>query len=109
MSPGTKLVEGKLALQLGVSRTPVRESIRRLEQEGLVREKTVIKPSEHDLRNSYEIRILLEGYSARCAAEKLLKEQLELLRANVQKRKDGSLEEIMASNNTFHFPALRKL
>lgn len=102
LPPGTKLVEEKLALQLGVSRTPVRESIRRLEQEGLVRGKTVIKPSEHDLRNSYEIRILLEGYSARCAAEKLSKEQLELLWENVQKGKEGSLEEMMAANTAFH-------
>lgn len=61
---GTKLVEEKLATQLGVSRTPIRESIRKLEQEGLIVNKRVVKLSETDLRNTFELRMLLEGHAA---------------------------------------------
>src|SRR5690242_20650899 len=68
---GTKIVEEKIAADLGVSRTPIRESIRKLEHEGLVVNKRVVKPSEKDLRNMFQVRILLEGYSAKCAASYL--------------------------------------
>ncbi|GAX90269.1 GntR family transcriptional regulator [Effusibacillus lacus] len=102
LSPGTKLVEEKLAAHLGVSRTPVREAIRRLEQEGLVKGKTVIEPSEDELRDSYGIRILLEGYSARCAAENLTSEQKETLKNIIQTGKIGTIEEKVAANTTFH-------
>ena len=61
---GTKIVEEKLASELGVSRTPIRESIRKLEQEGLIANKMVINPSEKDLRNTFQVRMLLEGHSA---------------------------------------------
>lgn len=65
---GTKIVEEKLAAELGVSRTPIRDSIRKLENEGLIVQKKVVKPTEKDLRNLFNVRILLEGYSAKCAA-----------------------------------------
>lgn len=67
LSPGTKLVEEKLATDLNVSRTPIRESIRRLEQEGLVVNKRVVKLTETDLRNTFELRKLLEGHAAQSA------------------------------------------
>ena len=74
---GMKIVEEKLAAELGVSRTPIRDSIRKLEHEGLVVQKRVVKPTEKDLRNMFSVRILLEGYSARCAANFLKENEIE--------------------------------
>jgi len=44
LSAGTKIVEEKIAAELGVSRTPIRESIRKLEYEGLIVNKKVVNP-----------------------------------------------------------------
>lgn len=60
---GTKLVEERLAEEMGISRTPVRDSIRKLEQEGLIKEKRVVNPSDMDLRHVFQVRILLEGFA----------------------------------------------
>ncbi|BCJ87082.1 GntR family transcriptional regulator [Effusibacillus dendaii] len=102
LTPGTKLVEEKLAAQMGVSRTPIRESIKRLEQDGLVQENMVIEPSEDDLRDSYEIRMLLEGYSARCAAVSFTEAEKKELQKTVQQAKEGSFEEALKANTVFH-------
>jgi DNA-binding GntR family transcriptional regulator len=99
---GTKIVEEKLAAELGVSRTPIRESIRKLEQEGLIIKKRVVKPTEKDLRNMFQVRILLEGYSAKCAAAYLNEEDLGILCQCVEIGKTGEKEEIMNANERFH-------
>lgn len=71
--PGEALREAAIAEQLGVSKTPVREALARLEQEGLV-ETTSFKGavvsgySPEDLQEIYELRELLEGAAARAAA-----------------------------------------
>jgi DNA-binding GntR family transcriptional regulator len=73
LQPGAPLREAAIATQLGVSKTPVREALGRLEQEGLV-EATSFKGavvsdySERDLEEIYELRELLEGAAARAAA-----------------------------------------
>jgi len=99
---GTKIVEEKLASELGVSRTPIRESIRKLEQEGLINNKKVVNPSEKDLRNTFQVRILLEGYSARCAATYLHENELHLLKECVEIGRTGTIDEIMRANESFH-------
>lgn len=99
---GTKVVEEKLAAELGVSRTPIRESIRKLEHEGLIVNKRVMQPSEKDLRNLFQVRSLLEGYSAQCAAYYLKDEQLDALSECVQIGRSGTVEEIMSANERFH-------
>ncbi|MEW9503337.1 GntR family transcriptional regulator, partial [Jeotgalibacillus marinus] len=76
---GTKLVEERLAEEIGVSRTPVREAIRRLEQEGLIKKKRVANPTESDLRHLFQVRIILEGQAARTAATYMSEEDLALL------------------------------
>jgi len=102
LSRGTKIVEEKLALELGVSRTPIRESIRKLEQEGLIANKKVINPSEKDLRNTFQVRILLEGYSARCAANYLSHNEILSLWECVKGGRTGAKDEIMKANERFH-------
>lgn len=99
---GTKIVEEKVAAELGVSRTPIRESIRKLEQEGLIVNKRVVKPTEKDLRNMFQIRILLEGFSAKCAASYLKEDELESLYNCVEIGRKGTVEEIMRANERFH-------
>lgn len=99
---GTKLVEERLAKELGVSRTPVRESIRKLEQEGLIQQKKVVNPTEADLRNIFQVRILLEGFSARTAATYISEESLRCLHECITIARTGSVEEIMKANKTFH-------
>lgn len=76
LAPGDPLREAALAEQLGVSKTPIREALTRLEQEGLV-ETTSFKGavvsgySRQDLIEIYELRELLENAAARAAAESM--------------------------------------
>lgn len=82
--PGTRISEPNLAEQLGVSRTPVREALQRLSQEGLV-ELTPAKGarvrvlSAGEVREVYEVRAMLEGEAARLAAERADGAELEAL------------------------------
>jgi len=99
---GTKLVEERLAEELGVSRTPIRESIRKLEQEGLIRQKRVVNPTATDLGNIFQVRILLEGYSARCAASFMDETALDKLQACIDAARQGPAEETMKANEQFH-------
>lgn len=99
---GTKIVEEKIAAELGFSRTPIRESIRKLENEGLIVNKRVVKPSEKDLRNLFQVRMLLEGYSAQCAASYLKENDLQSIHQCVEIGKSGTVEEIMEANERFH-------
>lgn len=90
LKPGDRLVERKLAAQLGVSRTPVREAIRMLELEGLVAHHpragcVVAQVSDTDVLDIYRIRAVLEGLAARMAAEKINTEQLQQLVNMVEK------------------------
>ncbi|MDD4369934.1 MAG: GntR family transcriptional regulator [Anaerostipes sp.] len=75
-APGERLMEIALANRLGVSRTPVREAIRKLELEGLVvmiprKGAEVAKITEKDLRDVLEVRSSLEELAAELATERL--------------------------------------
>jgi DNA-binding GntR family transcriptional regulator len=79
--PGARLREEELAASIGVSRTPVREALRRLQAEGLVeilpnRGAVVVGWPEDELDEIFDLRTLLEGYSARRAAGHTTAEQL---------------------------------
>jgi len=85
IGPDTMLVETSLATRLGVSRTPIREALRRLEQDGLVertsRGTRVVERSPEQILEIYELRILLEGQAARAAAERATSLDINRLRA----------------------------
>ena len=73
LMPGARLTETELAERMGVSRTPVREAIRRLEADGLVahmpRTGAVVRRLDHsEVMELYEMRLVLEGTAARLAA-----------------------------------------
>ena len=75
-APGERLMEIALANRLGVSRTPVREAIRKLELEGLVvmiprKGAEVARITEKDLRDVLEVRCSLEELAAELAAERM--------------------------------------
>lgn len=99
---GMKIVEERLAAELGMSRTPIRESIRRLEYEGLIVKKRIVNPTEKDLRNMFQVRILMEGYSAQCAATYLHENELKSLEECVNIGRTGTFDEIMKANERFH-------
>ena len=83
-SPGERLMEIQLAEEMGVSRTPVREAIRKLELEGFVvmvprRGTYVADISIKDISAIYEIRVALDELAAGLAAERITDEELEQL------------------------------
>ena len=90
LAPGAKLNEADLAGELRVSRGPVREAFRALEQSGLVRtEKNrgvfVRQVSLDEANEIYEVRAALEGMIGRLAAKRASPAQVEALRALVKK------------------------
>ena len=78
---GDILSEQRLAEELGVSRTPVREAIRRLEQEHILDDSgkglTVVGISKADMLDMYDIRIMLEGTIGERAAENITDDELK--------------------------------
>lgn len=107
MPAGTRLAEEKIATQLGVSRTPVRESILRLEQEGLVRNKFVIEPTLKEIQDCYEVRILLESYAARKAAQTMTEQEKKQLSELVNHADPNNFESIMRMHTEFHQTIVR--
>jgi len=88
LAPGQRLRSDALANELAVSRTPVREALRKLEAEGLVqaaRSGLVVRAlSEEDLHEIFYVREALEGMAARLAAENATRADIEELEALVE-------------------------
>jgi len=89
LSPGERLVERSLAERLGVSKTPVREALNRLKEEGLAEGTPysgffVARISPEDIEEIYELREVLEGLSAREATRKINEEQIKELNSIIQ-------------------------
>lgn len=107
---GEILTELKLSEIMGVSRTPVREALRRLEQEHLIedtnRGSVVLGITEEDLKDIYEIRMNIEGMAAYRAAERITDEQIKELKELLDlqefysSRKDA--DHIKGVDNHFH-------
>ncbi|SHF07360.1 GntR family transcriptional regulator [Alkalibacter saccharofermentans] len=96
--PGQRLMEVQLAEQMGVSRTPVREAIRKLELEGLVvmvprKGAYVAGLSSEDVKEVLEIRAVLEGLAASLAAKNASAADIEQLQEIVEKFKVAAEEK----------------
>ncbi|CEH35964.1 GntR family transcriptional regulator [Romboutsia lituseburensis] len=111
LKPGQRLMEVQLAEQLGVSRTPVREAIRKLELEGLVimlprKGAYVANMSLKDILDVLEIRASLEGLAASLAAERISEDdlkRLELIAKDFEKSADSAdVEELLRKDVEFH-------
>ncbi|TCT13956.1 GntR family transcriptional regulator [Natranaerovirga pectinivora] len=109
--PGERLMEKQLADRLGVSRTPIREAIRKLELEGLVamvprKGAEVARITEKDLRDVLEVRCALEELAVKIACEKMTPETIEKLRETMNafnvavNQKD--VEKIVEKDVEFH-------
>ncbi len=84
IQPGQRLRQDQIAEQLGISSTPVREALRRLEADGLVtyvpnKGVRVQDADSLEVHEAYPIRVLLEGYATRLAATRLTRSDLDLL------------------------------
>jgi DNA-binding GntR family transcriptional regulator len=111
LKPGERLMELQLASKLGVSRTPIREAIHMLEQEGLAvtvprRGAEVARMTLKDMEDVLEIREALDELAVRLAIDKISPEQLEQLRV-VKKdfemnTKSGDIKKIAEADVKFH-------
>ena len=93
LKPGERLMEIQLANKLGVSRTPIREALRKLELEGLVnmvprKGAEVADITEKSLRDVLEVRKALEELSVQLACEKITEEEIEELKRVAERFKD---------------------
>lgn len=109
LEPGERLMEIQLAEEMGVSRTPVREAIRKLELEGFVvmiprKGAYVAGVSHKDVADVFEIRAALEGLAAGLAAERVTEEEIEQMERILLSPSDEEmdLEDIVESDTDFH-------
>jgi DNA-binding GntR family transcriptional regulator len=112
--PRERLGEVELSRQFGVSRTPIREALRRLTAEGLVvfqpnRGARVAEWSFTDLQEIYEIRARLESYGAALAATRIDASQLprldqlcDQMEERAQRMSPADLDEIATLNSELH-------
>ena len=109
-SRGEILTESKLSAELGVSRTPIREALRRLEQEHIIEESgkgsVVIGITENDLVDIFLIREKLECMAASLAAERCTEAQLAELKETLEFQEfylsKQDAEHIKTMDNKFH-------
>lgn len=111
LSPGTRLIEQDVSQRLGISRGPLREALRLLETEGLVksypgRGSFVAELSEKDIVQIYSLRTILEVEAARLAARKRSHEDLmeleKLLEGMLQAAKENNHALVLDLDIHFH-------
>ncbi len=111
LKPGERLMEIHLANRLGVSRTPIREAIRKLELEGLVtmiprRGAEVANITEKNLKDVLEVRQALESLAIELACERITPENKEALREKLNQVEEaartGDSSAIASADVAFH-------
>ena len=111
LKPGERVSEPDLAERFGISRTPIREAFRQLESEGYLqviprKGAVVASLSERDVEEFYAIKIILEGFAARMAAEKLTDKDIERLEVINEKlaqiAEEGDVKTFFRVHNEFH-------
>jgi DNA-binding GntR family transcriptional regulator len=107
--PGDRLVESELAERFGVSRTPVREALQRLETQSMLtrdgRSLIVASLDHNQLAELYAVRTELEGLAARLAARHATDEEMRVLRSMVEEDKallGGDPRTLSRANKRFH-------
>ena len=107
--PGDRLVESELAERFGVSRTPVREALQRLETQAMLardgRSLMVASLDHNQLAELYAVRTELEGLAARLAARHATEEEVRVMRAMVIEDRallGGDPRLLSQANKRFH-------
>ena len=107
--PGDRLVESELAERLGVSRTPVREALQRLETQAMLtrdgRSLIVASLDHNQLAELYAVRTELEGLAARLAARHATEEEVRVLQGMVAEDRallGGDPRALSRANKRFH-------
>ncbi|OGP78872.1 MAG: GntR family transcriptional regulator [Deltaproteobacteria bacterium RBG_16_64_85] len=111
IAAGARVAEPDLADHFGISRTPIREAFRQLESEGFItviprKGAIVASLSAKDISDFYDLKMVLEGYAARCATKVLTEKEMAKMEAvNRQMevaaaRKD--LRKVLVLHNEFH-------
>ncbi|WP_195537053.1 GntR family transcriptional regulator [Bacillus paralicheniformis] len=110
LKPGERIAEAKLAKELGVSKSPLREAIRVLEKEGLIvidSRVKVYQPTIKDVEEIYFCRTALESFAAGLTARIATAEELKTIEDVLQKTEEAILQSkdqntIIQLNDTFH-------
>lgn len=111
LKPGQRMMELQLAEELGVSRTPVREAIRKLELEGFLvmvprKGAYVAGITDKDIVDVFEVRAALEALAAGLAAERITEEEMERLERSVvqisQMTAQSNFEALVLEDAEFH-------
>lgn len=110
LRPNERLIEEEIAERLQISRTPIRESFKRLAAEGLIvnrrRGWLVYEHTLDEIRQIYETRMALEGFAARLAAERANEAELNTIDAIFQHpehfRGEAARETLVIENEKFH-------
>jgi DNA-binding GntR family transcriptional regulator len=106
--PGDRLVESELAERFGVSRTPVREALQRLETQGVLARdgrSLMVASLDHDqLGELYVVRAELEGLAARLAAQHAAPEEIRVLWDMIRRDREvvGRPDVLARANKRFH-------
>ena len=110
LRPGERIVQDRIAEEINVSRTPVREALLHLEQEGILARAgtagfTVRGISESEVRDIYQAREAIEGYAVRLVAEQRSAASLRRIERTVEREESiaaGSVEEYFHANRRIH-------
>ena len=110
LRPGERIVQDRIAQEINVSRTPVREALLHLEQEGILARAgtagfTVRGISENEVRDIYQAREAIEGYAARVVAEQRSAASLRRIARTVEREESiatGGVEEYFHANRRIH-------
>lgn len=110
LPPSAVIDEHVLMQELDLGRTPIREALQRLDSEGLVnvvpRRGTFVSDiSVTDLQKIFELRIVLEGFCARLAAQRISEDQIQRMEAvlsDFEELRDGNSPALMSIDKRFH-------
>ncbi len=114
VEPGDHLSEEQLSTEIGVSRTPVREALRRLEGDYFVsiranRGARVLGWETGDVADLFQLRAIIEGFAARCAAERATLAEISAMRREIDAidralggRAKPDIDLFLEANSRFH-------
>lgn len=106
LRPNEVLIETELSERLGVSRTPIRESLQRLAADGLIvmrrRRWYVYEHTLDEIRELYEVRAAQEGYAALLTCERANEEQIGAIQRAATSVHYAATDDRVAANDAFH-------